>query len=228
MVDIENVKQKVFVLLKNDNSGHGIDHIERVYELALKFTKIEKANIEIVSLVALLHDVDDYKLFGTENSKNLQNATRIMVECDIESNIQELVLDAIKTIGFSNRLRGICPKTLEAKIVSDADMCDALGLNGIMRTAQYSWKNNVKFFDKNIFPIEDIDADKYTRKTADTGICHIFEKVLKLRKMIMTKAGQIEAQKKFKVTIEFLCNYFEEQNAFEWIEYLNKTLNKNT
>ena len=66
---IEEVKKLVFELLNNDNTGHGIEHITRVYNLAIKFAKEEKANLELGSLAALLHDVDDYKLFGEKNLK---------------------------------------------------------------------------------------------------------------------------------------------------------------
>ena len=41
-------------------------------------------------------------------------------------------------------------------------------------------KNGKPFFDRNIFPIEDMNAEKYTRKCADSSVCHIFEKILKL------------------------------------------------
>lgn len=63
-------KMAVEELLNNDNSGHGMDHINRVLALALKFAEKESANETIVSLVALLHAVDDYGLFGSENVKN--------------------------------------------------------------------------------------------------------------------------------------------------------------
>ena len=49
---IENVKDEVRKLLNNENSGHGMDHINRVLNLSLKFSKIEKADDELVSLIA--------------------------------------------------------------------------------------------------------------------------------------------------------------------------------
>lgn len=45
---IEEVKQKVYELLNNDNSGHGMEHINRVFELSLKFSKKENGNLVIV------------------------------------------------------------------------------------------------------------------------------------------------------------------------------------
>ena len=43
-----------------------------------KFAEKENANKYIVSLIALLHDADDYKLFGRENAEKLTNAKIIM------------------------------------------------------------------------------------------------------------------------------------------------------
>ena len=57
---IEEIKNQVSLLLDKDQSGHGMDHINRVLDLSLKFALDENANLEIVSLIALLHDVDDY------------------------------------------------------------------------------------------------------------------------------------------------------------------------
>ena len=75
---IEKVKKQVYELLNKDNSGHGNDHIDRVLELSLKFAQKETANKDVVALIALLHDVDDYKLFGEENAENLTKPESIM------------------------------------------------------------------------------------------------------------------------------------------------------
>ena len=103
---IEKVKQEVKEILDKDNSGHGMDHINRVLDLSLKFAKKENANEEVVSLIALLHDVDDYKLFGADNAEKLTNAKRIMNDCNVDKEIQKQVCDALKNIGYSKRLKG--------------------------------------------------------------------------------------------------------------------------
>ena len=222
---IEKVKNQVYELLDKDNSGHGNDHINRVLNLSLKFAEKEKADKDIVALIALLHDVDDYKLFGSENAENLTNAKNIMNNANVSSDIQNQVLKSLKCIGYSNLLRGFRPTTIEGKIVSDADMCDALGVNGVLRTYKYSMKNGKPFFDKNVFPIENMSADKYTRKCADSSVCHIFEKVLNLKDLMMTESGKKEAKSRHEIVVNILYHLFEEEEAPEWTEYLNKYLN---
>ena len=223
---IEKVKNEVAKLLEGDNSGHGLEHINRVLDLSLKFAEKENANKYIVSLIALLHDADDYKLFGMENAEKLTNAKIIMDDCNVDKAIQEQVCDAINNIGYSKRLKGHSPTTLEGKIVSDVDMCDALGANGILRVYTYSMKNGKPFFDRNIFPIEDMNAEKYTRKCADSSVCHIFEKILKLKDLMLTDSGKEESKNRHQIVVDFLYHLFNEENAPEWIEYLNNYLKK--
>ena len=73
---IEEVKKQVYNILCKDDSGHGFDHVERVYKLAIKFAKQENVDEDIVALIALLHDVDDYKLFGDKQAEDLTNAKK--------------------------------------------------------------------------------------------------------------------------------------------------------
>ena len=221
---IKEVKKQVYELLNKDNSGHGNDHIDRVLDLSLKFAQKETANTDVVALIALLHDVDDYKLFGEENAENLTNAKSIMNKANVPNDIQNQVLASLKCIGYSKLLKGFRPTTIEGKIVSDADMCDALGVNGVLRVYKYSMKNGKPFFDKNVFPIEDMTADKYTRKCADSSVCHIFEKILKLKDLMMTESGKKESQERHQIVVDILYHLFEEENTPEWTEYLNDYL----
>lgn len=224
---IEEIEKKVKELLDKDSSGHGMDHVKRVKRLALKFADAEKANKDIVSIIALLHDVDDYKIFGEESAKNLTNARRIMSECGLDETIQERICFELHSIGYSKRKAGFSPVTSEGKVVSDADMCDALGANGILRVNAYSTKNNRPFFDRNAIPSFGISADEYVNKVADSSVCHFFEKLIHLRKLMLTDSGNKEAEKRHQAMVNFLYQLFEEEDAKEWTELLDNILNNN-
>ena len=63
------------VLFKDNADGHDVDHTMRVFNLALEIAKdYPESNLFLISMSAFLHDVDDHKLFQTENKilKNTQ------------------------------------------------------------------------------------------------------------------------------------------------------------
>ena len=223
---INEVKNQVYNLLENENSGHGYKHIKRVLDLANKFAKesVIKVDINLITLISLLHDVDDYKIFGIESEKNLTNAKRIMNKAKIDNKIQSIVLEEIQNIGYSKYLKGLRPKTIEGQIVSDADMCDALGAIGIIRNFKYCAKQNRPFFDEKVFPVDNLNSNDYILKGSQTGVCHIFEKILKLKDIMLTDMGKNEAIKRNKIVIDFLNELFNELNLCNWQEYLNKYL----
>ena len=160
---IDKAKKLVEELLKDEDSGHGMDHINRVFDLAMEFAQNEDCNLEVVALGALLHDVDDYKLFGMQNQESLFNTKAILNKLNVNNTTKEAVINIIQNMGYSKRLKGICPTTIEGKIVSDADMCDALGASGIIRTQKYSLKHGREFFVKDAFPNNEIIANQYTK-----------------------------------------------------------------
>lgn len=224
---IEEVRKQVCKLLDKDNSGHGMEHVNRVLHLSLQFAETENADKDVVALIALLHDVDDYKLFGMESADNLTNARNILEQCSVADNMKEQVLNAIKTIGYSKRLKGIRPITLEGMIVSDADMCDSIGATGILRSYQYNLAHGNVFFDKNIYPALHMSATDYMSKKEGTVVTHMFEKLLKLKDMMLTNSGRKEAIERHRIMLAFLCHFLEEENVPEWIDYLDHYLSEN-
>ena len=221
---IEEVKKFVYDVLCKDNSGHGYDHVERVYKLGIKFAKKEKADEEVVALIALLHDVDDYKLFGKEQAEDLTNAKRIMNEVNVSKEKQNIVLSSLKKIGYRNCVNGIRPDSIEGKIVSDADMCDAMGANGILRTYRFGLKFGKEFFNSKENPNVYIESDEYREKVADCSVQHMFEKLLKLKGLMLTESGKEEATNRHEMMVEFLYQLFDEEEAIEWKKFLDNYL----
>ncbi len=218
MGNVEIVREEVTKLLSSDDSGHGMDHINRVEKLALLIS--EGANNELVSAIALLHDADDYKLFGLECSENLTNTKNILAKTSFTLDEKNIILSSIKTIGYSKRIAGITPSIKEAMIVSDADMLDAMGAVGILRSHHYNITHGNPFFDETEFPTLGIDAEVYKKKTKGTVVNHIFEKILRLKDLMLTEKGYAEALRRYDFLVSFLSEFFDEVDAPEWQEYL--------
>ena len=226
MENIEIISKEVEKLLDSDNSGHGMDHVKRVSDIAVNIAEENNVNIDLVIALSLLHDVDDYKLFGDDYADNLINTKNILSKTSFNNEDKELIINGIKSIGYSKRLEGITPDTMEAKIVSDADMLDSMGAIGLIRSVQYNLKHHNPFFDREVFPILDMDADTYRKKMNGTVVNHLFEKILKLKDLMLTKEGKKEAERRYQFLVDFLKEYFYEEKASEWLGYLNEYTRK--
>jgi uncharacterized protein len=221
---LESIYNEVKNILKNDSSGHGMNHIDRVIRLSKELSKGLDIDNDLVYLIALLHDVDDYKLVGLNDSKDLKNARSILNKYIKDETFINKIIDSINTIGYSKRLDGIVPNILEAQIVSDADMLDAIGALGMIRSLEYNISKNRVIFDENIFPNLNMTKDAYQKSTTSTMINHWFEKLLKLKDMMLTNNGKEMAIKRHNIIVEFLYNFFEEENLTDWKIYLDKYL----
>lgn len=226
-MDFEKIKAEVKTLLGRDNTGHGFDHVEKVYRNAMKLCNtISEADKDVVGLAALLHDCDDYKLFGDEGAGKLPNACRIMTDCGVSASFQDKVCAAIGDVGYSKRLNGNMPVTAEGRIVSDADMLEAMGATGIIRCMAYALARCTQYgtplFDAEVRPEPDMSAEEYKKpdRRSDNFINHFFEKMLKLRNMMFTAAGRREAEIRHNFMVAFLREFFREQNCDNWLEYL--------
>ena len=220
---IEQVRPYVVELLDKDNSGHGMEHVDRVTDLAIKFAKNENANVDDAILIAMLHDVDDYKLFGYESQENLTNAKNIMSKMGIEEARRMRICEQLKCIGYSKSLKGIRPTSLEGKIVSDADMCDALGATGILRVFQFGLKIDRPFFKVDEFPKEEDTYENHLIPAPST-VNFIFEVLFNYPTLMMSKSGRDESKLRVGIMIDFLRSYFEEEKADEWLKYLDEYL----
>jgi len=173
-------------LLGGNAGGHDADHSMRVYKNALRIAENETAcDMQVVSLAALLHDVDDHKLFETENQAN---ARRFLEENQVPRQTIDRICDVIAAVSFSQN-KGKVPDTPEGKIVQDADRLDAIGAIGIARTFAF--------------------GGEHGRPMAES-IQHFHDKLLHLKALMNTETGRQMAEKRHAFLESFLKEYLEE------------------
>lgn len=216
------VAKEVAQILADEGSGHDWQHISRVRATAEKLAIAESADIDVVALSALLHDVDDRKVTGDNTTeKLLPNARRILSEAGADIGLSTVVCDTIRMTGFHKSLIEGPDRTLEAQILSDADQLDAIGAVGIARTFVYGASRNRPMFTPDAMPMIDFTAEEYDRNQGST-VAHFFEKLLKLRDMMATTAGRDEARIRHMRMVDFLDAFFSETRApLEWTKMLD-------
>ena len=185
---IQSAMAYVRELLGTDAGGHGADHVLRVYRNTLQIAASEPdCDTELAELAALLHDVDDPKLFATEGNAN---ARTFLERENVPEERIEAVCEIINAVSFSAN-RGRRPETLEGKIVQDADRLDAMGAVGIARTFAYGGAHG---------------------RPMDESIQHFHDKLLHLKGLMNTKKGCELAESRHAYLEEFLKEYQAEEN----------------
>jgi uncharacterized protein len=189
------VKQK----MKND-PAHDFNHIMRVYKNAQKLCKKEKVNQKIVLSAVLLHDIISYpksdKHSKLSSQKSADEAKKILKKLNFTSEEINIISDAIRDHSFS---RGKTPKTLEGKILQDADRLDALGAIGIARVFAVGGSEK-----RPLYNSEDPFCKIHTPDDETWTLDHFYKKLLKLESLMNTKSAKIEAKKRTKLLNSFL------------------------
>lgn len=209
---------------KDDISGHGSDHVMRVYQnICTLLESAPNANAFVCKMAALLHDVDDYKLLKGE-----PKTPAYLESLDLDADTIKLILETIDQTGFSKAGANPDFDSEEADLLSDADKLDAIGAIGILRVIQYNASINREVFDVDIFPKENLTKEEYKdrNRKENTAINHFFDKLLRLKGAMQTEAGKQEAEKRQQTMVMFLESFFREQNAEGWQEYLDNFLKK--
>lgn len=199
---INNAIDYIKDIFNEDCSGHDYHHSIRVYNNAISIAEREGGNLLLIKLAALLHDVDDRKLFPT--SENLENARRFLHDNGANEDEINNICEYIKSVSYS--CSGLtAPESIEGKIVQDADRLDALGAIGIARTFAYGGHKGRPIYDPGEKPLENMTVEEYKSHTSNS-FNHFYEKILKLKDIINTETARSMAEKRHA----FIENYLDE------------------
>ncbi len=206
---IDKVKKFAEKHLADDSdSAHNIEHVMRVYNLALKLAEHEKVDLDVIKIAVLLHDIG-----GANERKDPSGKTDHAVESaklakpflqklDLSKSKIDLILDCIVSHRYRSEQK---PKTLEGKIVFDADKLETVGAIGIARAFVWVGKNNAHIYRKT-------DIEKYAKE----NLCG------KINGRIQDKtkhSPQINWETKDKHVVEYLYTKKAKQIVKKRIEF---------
>lgn len=197
----------VKTIFKNDHSGHDYFHTIRVYETATKIAEQEHADMEIVQLAALLHDVDDIKL-SPETHEHKERAVAFLREHGVAETEIKRICDIIGEVSFRGT-DSVVPGTIEGKCVQDADRLDALGAIGIARAFAYGGSHHRIMHDPEKKPAVHMNEAEY-RKHISTTVNHFYEKLFQLKDMMNTATAKTIAEQREDYMKAYLAQFLDE------------------
>ncbi|MET9270543.1 HD domain-containing protein [Kribbella sp. NPDC003557] len=194
--------------LHGEQTGHDWWHAQRVMHLATMIAQEERADLRIVRLAALLHDVKDFKFVG-----NFDEGPKLARSWLTSNGVDERVITAVEAI-----VRGVSFKganvtevvlSLEGRCVRDADRLDAMGAIGIARTFAYGGHVGRPIHDPDCDPVLHDSLDTYLNSTGTT-INHFHEKLLLLKDRLTTSTGRRLGDIRHDRLLRFLADFDEE------------------
>lgn len=205
MQDLKKLELQVQKQIQND-PAHDFEHIMRVCKNVKKIARHENVNLNLVLAAALLHDVVSFpksdKRSKTSSLKSAQKAKQILAKYNYTQNEIKIIIDAIADHSFS---RNKIPKTMEGKILQDADRLDALGAIGIARTFSVGGAEN-----RPIYSITDPFCSARAPDDQNWTVDHFYRKLLLLEKKMNTTFAKKEARRRTKILREFLTELKQE------------------
>lgn len=193
--------------LGGEGTGHDYWHIYRVVRTTEKIAEAEGANLFICKLAAYLHDIADEKLNSSKEA-GMAKVESWLTKHQISADDRSHILDIIGNMSYNG---GHNPpmRTLEGKVVQDADRLDAIGAISVARTFVYAGSKGHLIYDPDVKPREEMSQEQY-RSDKNTAINHFYEKLLKLKDLMNTVYGKKMAEQRHQFMEQYLDQFFKE------------------
>lgn len=204
-------KTEVYVRnkLEGEGSGHDWWHIHRVRNTALRLGQEEKADLFVVELAALLHDIADHKFHGGDEEIGPATAREWLSNLSVDESIINHVCEIVRDVSFKGAEVETPMKTIEGKVVQDADRMDAIGAIGIARAFAYGGHKGRELHNPEIKPESHNTFDSYKKSTGPT-INHFYEKLFLLKDRMNTASGKKIAHERHEFMQEFVDRFLKE------------------
>ncbi|TCN62056.1 HD domain-containing protein [Acetobacteroides hydrogenigenes] len=196
-------------LLVGEGSGHDWWHIYRVWKMSVRIAKEENANLLVVELGALLHDIADWKFNDGDEEVGPAKARAWLQSLMVDEEVIAQVCQIVRDISYKGAGVATPMPTIEGQVVQDADRLDAIGAIGIARTFAYGGSKAREMYNPDQSPVLHQSFEQYKMGNGST-INHFYEKLLLLKERMNTATAKRLAQHRHKVMEEFLDEFYLE------------------
>lgn len=199
--------------LGTESTGHDYWHAFRVWQTARRIGAEENADMFVVELAALLHDVADWKFHDGDTEAGPRAAGEWLESLGVQAEVIQHVQDIMRGLDFKGADVKTELATKEGQVVHDADKLDAMGAIGIGRAFATGAHFNEIMHDPDVTVPTYGSADEYRAAKGSanrTVVNHFYEKLLILKDRMFTEAGKKAAVHRHEVMEGFLEEFMAE------------------
>ncbi len=198
------------VAQEEGDAAHDLQHVERVVLNTRQLAKAENLGLEVLLPAAWLHDC----VHVAKDSPRRSQASRLAADRAIEflreqaypSEHLDAIAHAIEAHSFSAQIE---PRTLEAKVLQDADRIDALGAVGLSRCLMLGGQ-----MGSSLMNLDDPFCESRTPDDANYCVDHFFAKLLTLQSTMQTESGRTLAADRTGFLRQFL-DQLKQETGFD-------------
>jgi len=209
----EEVIEKTTAYVKKNlaeaEGGHDWWHIYRVWKTAKHIALDENADMFIIELGALLHDIADSKFHSGDETVGPLKARTFLHSLQVDEEIILHIENIIANISFKGGNYDQQFKSIELDIIQDADRLDAMGAIGIARAFNYGGFKNRKIYDPGIKPNLHKSKEEYKNSDEPT-LNHFYEKLFLLKNRMNTKTGKLIAEQRHQFMELYIEQFYKE------------------
>lgn len=191
-----------------DGSGHDWWHVHRVWRMAQYLAQAEGADATIVQIAALLHDVADWKLAEAGEAAGMRQIRELLAD-EVSAADLDHICEIVRGISYKGAGVDTPMRTLEGRVVQDADRLDALGAVGIARAFAYGGSRGRLIHHPGQKPVLHGSFQEY-KNNRGPSINHFYEKLLLLKERMQTDSGRRLAQARHRFMENYLEQFFKE------------------
>ncbi|HRK72928.1 MAG TPA: HD domain-containing protein [Rhodothermales bacterium] len=200
-MEVWEARFRAFLALQpGGDVAHGLSHIRRVVKTAKVLAVTEGADLAVVTPAAWLHDcvhIEKASPLRSQASRiSAQKAEYFLKEIGYPAKYLADIRHAIEAHSFT---ANIPAKTIEAKVVQDADRLDSIGAVGLARCLMLGGAWN-----KELYSPEDPFCTQRPPDDTTFTIDHFYTKLLLLPNKMQTEAGRQEGKHRADFLMAFL------------------------
>ncbi len=204
---MQQIRETAESFFENARGSHGWDHTLRVYHLCERMGPEENADMEVLCIAALLHDIgrgeqDESRGRLCHAQVGADLARPIAAGLNLEADRKENILHCIR----AHRFRGdSVPRTREAEVLFDADKLDAIGAVGVARAYLFAGEIGARLHNPEI----DVAVSAaYSRD--DTGYREFKVKLSRIKDRMLTETGRRMARERHTFMEAFFERFLAE------------------
>jgi uncharacterized protein len=182
---------------QGSDATHDFDHVLRVLALAERLAREEGADLEIVRTATLLHDVARGKadrLTADHAQAGVEFARRLL-----DGHPPEKVEAVVHAIAAHRFRSAPAPRTLEARVLHDADKLDAICAIGVARAFAFGGHEGQRLWAE--VPPDYQESPETRQEHTPVHEYHI--KLVKIKERLLTDSARRLAEERHSYMVDF-------------------------